>query len=421
MKNALRLLLLVLMFSGCSGSDGTAQSKTEDGSEPSETAASADAVASTTTTIASHPPELEVPPSVRADVGSSWSDAVFTTDADGDAVRVTVGEMPLGFFPTTNARGLINGFEWRPPEPGRWSVEVVATDETGLRTSEQITLIGRNPRNVDLVLAVGDGVAAGEGLDRGDLLRRNDCGRAESESYPRLAFDALRATGALADEAEIVSVACNGMSASRLRTMLLKATNASGNELAEERTSLDWAVALNPTIVTITVGAADASIADPDEVIVDGTVDPAQLADRLQTFEDELDAFTEVLISHTDAHIALTSYANATADNPRGIDGCNNECFADAMELLHEQLHAAIRSVARRLPPARVSVVDFTGLLDGHRAGDPVGLDLLRAPAHCADDDEPDESWVSNFDCINPNERGHRALADVLTETLNGL
>ncbi|MBT8208407.1 MAG: hypothetical protein KJO18_09050, partial [Acidimicrobiia bacterium] len=226
---------------------------------------------------------------------------------------------------------------------------------------------------------------------------------------------------ALADEAEIVSVACNGMSASRLRTMLLKATNASGNELAEERTSLDWAVALNPTIVTITVGAADASIADPDEVIVDGTVDPAQLADRLQTFEDELDAFTEVLISHTDAHIALTSYANATADNPRGIDGCNNECFADAMELLHEQLHAAIRSVARRLPPARVSVVDFTGLLDGHRAGDPVGLDLLRAPAHCADDDEPDESWVSNFDCINPNERGHRALADVLTETLNGL
>lgn len=419
MKNVLRLFIFVTLVVACSGSKTAPavvpdeQEQAGDGTEPVQ--------AITTTTIVRNPPELDVPSSVRADVGSSWSDAVFTSDPDGDVVRVTVGEMPLGFFPTTNARGLINGFEWRPPEPGQWSVELIATDGTGLRTAKEILLIGRNPRTVDLLLAIGDGVAAGEGLDRGDLLRRNDCGRAEKEAYPRLAFDALRASGALADDAQVISVACNGMSSAKLHTEFMIATDAEGDELFDERTTFDWAIELNPTIITITVGAADVSIADPEELIDSGVLNDGLLGERLASFEDELDAFTQVLITHTDAHIALTTYANPTADDPLGIDGCEAECFADAMSVVHEQLNMAIRSVGRRLPATRFSLIDFSGVLDGHRAGDPVGLNLLRSPAHCADDDEPDESWVSNVDCLKPNERGHRALADVTASTLASL
>lgn len=419
MKNACRGLLMLTLLIACSSTpDDDAAAPNDSNPEAAQTTST---TSSPPTTAANRPPVLEVTDTARADVGSTWSDAIIASDPDGDPVRVTVGEMPLGFFPTTTSRGLINGFEWRPPEPGQWMVELEVTDEQGLRTARQIVLIGRNPRNVDLLLSVGDGVAAGEGLDRGDLLRRNDCGRAEEEAYPRLAFDALRATGSLADEAQIVSVACNGMSAAKLHTEVMIATDAEGDELFDERTTFDWAIELNPTIITITVGAADLSIADPEELIELGVLDQEQLAERLAVFEDQLDAFTDVLVTHTDAHIALTTYANPTADDPHGIDDCEAECFADAMSMIFEQLNMAIRNVARLLPATRVSLIDFSGLLDGHRAGDPVGLDLFRSPAHCADSNEPDESWVSNVDCLNPNERGHRAMADVTATTLAAL
>jgi lysophospholipase L1-like esterase len=399
-------------------------------------------VAAPTTKAANRRPELRVPPDIRVDVDQFWSDAITTIDPDGDEVTVRILETPPGFVPSSNSMGLITGFEWQPTDAGQWTVDVVATDSEGATTLEQMTLVARYPRVGDVFVAMGDSVSAGFGRDRSDYLGPDDCWRSEDAAYPGLVFDELVALGSLDAAAEFFVVSCSGSSAPELLTKDVEATRRDGSVQGPRQPQLDWAIELNPTLITITVGANDIQFIDPQEILVDdagddaaNAIDEVALQERLDRLEDGLDATLRRIVSGTDAHVAVTTYYNPTAIDPIGVSGCRSACFGLVAELVSDRLNETIGNVARRQSADRITLVELDEAFFRHEATNGFGPDVLRefnfGPfqdlvsqftrdtfPYCSDGDGNDDTYVTRLDCAHPNDAGHQIIAEAVSQAL---
>ncbi len=394
-----------------------------------------------TTTAANRLPQIRMVPSARSEIDVRYSDAIIASDPDGDEVVVRVGTAPLGFAPIVNSRGAITGFDWRPTEPGTWDVEVTATDVEGASSMTTLRLIGRAPRPWPLVLAMGDSIAAGHGRDRSDFLGTDDCFRSERDAYATLTTDALVEAGSLAVDAEVLVLACAGATVRALGTDVIHATNRSGDRLPDDRTQMDWASSLNPTIITLTVGGQSGGFFGVESMLVpaiDGReevgLDEAALARTHGDLTHDLTRVLATLLDTTDAHIVITTYYDPTAADPIGVDGCAAECFGEAMDLMVGGLNDAILEAVDMVSSQRISIARLDGAGDVWEASNGVGPDFVRdglgplqglvdrftggSSGACADDGDPPEDLVSALDCVHPNEAGHRAIADRVTDVL---
>ena len=390
-----------------------------------------------TTTFPNRPPELRVAPIGRAEIGQRLTEPILGFDPDGDDVTVTVGEGPLGFSPTLNTRGRVTGFSWEPFEPGEWTIDVTGTDDDGAVTTVEVLLVARNPRTVDLLVAMGDSVAGGFGRDRSDFLGSDDCFRSEDSAYGLFAHLELIEVGALGEDSDALLVACAGADVTSLETDSVIATRASAEVVdGAARSQLQWAIDMNPTIVTLTVGASDLGLLNPErtEEFI-SSPDPTSDAEAFASFQEGLIDVLDVLTTSTDAHVAVTTYYDPTAAQPVGVEGCRASCFADTYGARIDELNTRIRTAVDATPDGRVSLVGLDGSNDVWEAGNATGPDQLRdglgplqglvdrvtggGGATCADDGGPVDDFVSGLDCLHPNADGHieigRAVVDVLT------
>jgi hypothetical protein len=421
-----------MMIAGCSSSPDAIGAETE-------LVSSTTIVTTTTRALA---PEIRVPQEVRAEIGRTFSDAIVVIDPNGDEPTVDIqDDLPEGFSVTENQRGRITGFEWKPTEPGEWNIEITATDPGGLRAMETLRVVGRNPRPKDLLLAMGDSVAAGFGRDRSDLVGGDECSRSEGDAYGPRAAAGLIEAGELDPDADVVVVACAAADAQSLRVRAVLATDAEGDVIGAALSQLDWATLLNPTFVTLTVGAADVQLFDIEEFlradageVASLAVDGPLLELRLEHVERTLAFILDELVQTTDAHIAMTTYYDPTAGVPVGIDGCGSVCMVDSLQLIVTSLNATIERSVDGQPADRVTLVRLDGSADVFEAGNGIGPDALREGlgpfqrfidaftggsfALCAREGEPILDLISSLDCAHPNEDGHRAIADLVLEEL---
>ena len=218
------------------------------------------------------------------------------------------------------------------------------------------------------------------------------------------------------------------------------ATRISGAVIEGSQPQLQWAAELNPTIVSVTVGADDIGLSDPTALF--GRADTGEVDLGVTELEERLDRFgvglrrvLDTLITKTDAHVALTTYYDPTADDPVGIDGCSGTCFAAAMGDVIEALNDRLRVVAADQPASRVTLVELDDAFAGARAPNGFGPDLVReldlgpfggvvdrftggTSAYCADGDGPEETLVSRLDCRHPNDGGHAVVAERVARAL---
>ena len=392
---------------------------------------------STTTTseAPNRPPELRVAPVGRAEIGQRLAEPILAFDPDGDDVVVTTTDGPLGFSPTLNSRGRVTGFEWEPLEPGEWIVEVTGTDPDGATTSTEVLLVARNSRSIDMVLAMGDSIAAGFGRDRSDFLGVDECFRSEESAYGLQAHDALIDVGALETGAEAVLVACAGATTGALMGSPVTATDAEGQPRdGPIRSQLQWAIDLNPTIVTLTIGISDVGLFDADGLMDIAEPESSDALSRQSTMRTNLEATLGELVTATDAHIAITTYYDPTASTPNGIDGCEGECFGAAFADRLQGLNAAIIDITGRYPEGRVSLIRLDGANDVWEAGNATGPDVLRdglgplqglvdqftggGVATCSRDGDPSRDLISGLDCVHPNAEGHMEIGRLVVDAL---
>lgn len=433
-------VVLALLLGACSSSDGGQSALADEESSDQGTVVAS--TGSTTTTIPPGPPEVRVPESTFALVGQPTSEAVVVTDPNNDdvVVRLLADDVP-GLIPITNVRGRIIGFDWEPTEAGEWTVEVTATDPGGLVGTSAVRLIARHESSVDMFLALGDSIAAGFGRDRSDFTGADGCFRSEADSYGALSFADLVEAGALSAGAELVITACAGVETGDLVTRPTSATNGDGAVVGDDLPQLERATLLNPTIVTLTVGATEVGLYDLEDFLLpdagqdpDQAVDEAELSRRTERIREQLTAAFDHLITTTSAHIVLTTAFNPVAANPIGVEGCTGPCMVAASDRVTDALNEVLIDVASNQRDGRVSIARLDGDADVWEAPNGLGLDALRdglgplqgvvdnftggATALCADDGGVDDPLISSLDCAHPNGDGHRAIADVVTRVL---
>ncbi len=447
MNSQLRLWLIMLAFAmlaaACTSTDATGQSEPGDEVSSGEaTATETTTSTTTTTTIPAQPPNVRMPEMAFAVVGQQVSEAVIVTDPNDDEVVIRAfGDGVPGFSPVTNVRGGIIGFEWEPTEAGEWEVEMTATDTGGLVGSATVQLVAHHEPSVDMLFAMGDSVAAGFGRDRSDFAGSDDCFRSEGDTYSALAFDSLIEAGALGAQSELVIVACAAAGASDLATLETSATNRDGDVVGDPLPQLERATLLNPTIVTLTVGASDVGLFDLENFLrADSGQDPAAAVDaveldrRISTIRADLTNALDILMRTTSTHVVLTTAFNPVASEPIGVDGCTGDCMVAASDRIVNDLNAMLLDVVAGQREGRVSVARLDGEADVFEAPNGLGVDALRdglgpfqgivdnftggATALCADDGGVDDALVSALDCAHPNEDGHRAIADIVAMVL---
>lgn len=384
---------------------------------------------STTTTQANRPPEFRELAVARAELGQTWSDAIVATDPDGDAVVVRMGEAPLGFSPVLSARGVITGFEWQPREPGQWTVDLEATDPSGATTNATLELVARASRETSLVLSLGDSIAAGFGRDRSDFLGTDDCFRSEADTYAVFATELLVEAGALDDDTEVQLAGCRDATVESLDNITVQATDAGGDARGEPATQLQMARALNPTIITLTIGGATGGLFDVESLFVPSTADNSEphidedaLAAAQQIIDEGLRDVLAELLRTTDAHVAVTTYYDPTAQDPVGVEGCRASCFTESMRRVVDALNASIVGAADAVSEDRISIVRLDGEVDVWEAAGGFGPGFLRdrfgSSATCADRGDPERALVSTLDCIHPNTEGHQEIGELVAATL---
>ena len=379
----------------------------------------------TTTQPPNQPPDLHVDSFVWT-VGERLEARLSVGDPDGYVTRIAWHRPPPGFG---SPGGADDSFSWTPPVAGTWAGQVTATDDDGATTTSYVTFIARHPYRQNVLVALGDSVAAGFGLDLTDALLGDPCWRAPGAGYPKGVMDRLVEEGRVpfAGEARVVLAACAGSSTVDVWATPTWWPPGAPEDLGEPGWSqLDWAVHLNPRYVTLTVGANDMGVVDLS-VFEGGELDRSELDRRLDAVAGGVGYLLDELVARTDARIALTNYYNPTATEPTGLGGCRGECFAEQAAQVHEALNEALVGAAAR-HDARVQLVDVASLFEGHEAGDALGPDWLRDPietflgvqvrAYCSQDDPPG-SWVSSFDCIHPNGDGMAAIAEAVAEALS--
>ena len=331
---------------------------------------------------------------------------------------------PDGAWSSNRGRVLI----WRPEADalGRHRIEATVNGRTDTTVVDVLA-----PRSAGLVLAMGDSIASGQGLELGDYFGRDECNRDDDRggAWTRRVFDELAAEGRATDFA---MVACGGA-----RTADLWTDDVDGGPRSvstDDMTQLEWAVATNPDLVLLTIGANDLRFDKPQAFFDDdGDFDLALAERRVQTAEENLDHILDTLVRQTSARIVVTTVHNPTSLTPHGVPGCTGECFYDVTAFVVEELRAAITR-AGSAHPRRVSVVDVSDALDGHGAPNGRGLDSLRAGSgwfasrlpiptqgvhpYCQKGHAEHDTWINAADCVHPNGEGHQAYADRVSAAL---
>jgi lysophospholipase L1-like esterase len=374
-------------------------------------------------------PEIRVPAELRVVIGDRLERRFDGSDADGGGLRWAAEGLPPG------ARLMPDGrLTWSPTlhQAGTWTVEVSATDAEGRSATAGVRLRGRHTHRPTLYVALGDSVASGHGLDWRAYLGRDPCWRDDAASYPARLLDQAQDAGATIEV--LVLVACSGHDAADLLQRPVDGSVDLGDGRGA-RPQVDWAVAANPALVTVTVGANDLGFDSPERAVTaDGDLDQGYVRERLARIEAGLAPALARLVEATDASIIVTTYHDPTAQRPHGVDGCRQGCFRAITQEVVTQLNGLIEEISGRFPADRVAVADVAVAFAGRGAPNGRGLDALRgwdAPswvpspltwasgihAYCAVG-QPDgpPSYVSSVDCVHPNRAGARAYAQVVLE-----
>ena len=192
-----------LAATGCPGNDAGG------GSGPGDTSAGTTDAPTTTTLPPNRPPVIAVDSFVWA-VGERLDARLSVGDPDGTVTRIVWHRPPPGFG---HPGGADTSFSWTPPVAGTWRGEVTATDDGGATATAEVAFVSRHPRRQYTLVALGDSVAAGFGLDLTDALLGDPCWRAPRAAYPSLVMDRLVEAGKVpAGEAQVVLAACSGSS-----------------------------------------------------------------------------------------------------------------------------------------------------------------------------------------------------------------
>ncbi|MFN3215244.1 MAG: GDSL-type esterase/lipase family protein [Acidimicrobiales bacterium] len=361
---------------------------------------------------------------VTATVGEPAAIVIDVSDAGGDVEVVAtefVGEPP----------GVVDG-TWIPETAGTWDATILVTDDLGRIGEHPVRFSARHPASPDTLVAIGDSVASGHGLQARDYLGGDPCFRSD-DGYPNLVAQGLIERGVFAETGAAVVVACSGAGVADVTTALV--TGGSPDWAPPgigALTQIDWAVRANPAVVTVTVGINDIGFVEPAGLIVDGRLDEEVFDARVSAMADGLGAIVARLVGETDADIVVTGYYNPAAARPQGIEGCELECFRTVAGQAVERVDGAILTALPDDPRVRfVSLAERfadhgapNGLgLDSARAGEGVLGELFGGPfvgtqAYCARGETVGESWINALDCVHPDDEGHRQIAAAVLEAL---
>lgn len=376
------------------------------------------------------PPDLTVPAEVRVLVDEQLRLELDATDPEGAEVTWSATGLPDGA--ALDPGGVLRWVPG-PADVGTHHVQMAASDPEGASRRTGVRLLVRHEPRPGLLVALGDSVASGHGLDWRHWLGRDPCWRDERAAYPALV---LADRGDLTD---LALVACSGHRAAHLHSRDLAGVGPLAGD-DRPRSQVEWAVTANPGVVTVTVGANDLDFARPAEAVTaEGELDDAHLAARLDRVEVELARNLRRLVEATDSRIVVTNYHDPTAPRPHGVPGCRDECFAAAAAEAVGRLNGRIADVAGRFPPDRVVLADVADAFAGRGAPNGRGPDVLRgldAPSwvpgvltwasgvhpYCARGRAADhQTLVSAADCVHPNRAGARAYADAVLDALEAL
>ena len=375
------------------------------------------------------PPEILDAP-IRATVGDSTTQAV-ATDVDSNIAEVRILEGPDGL--TIDGENL----RYIPLTAQSEIARIEVTDTQGLTTTGEVTLLGRFRGHPQALVALGDSVPSGHGLDLQDYLGGDRCWRA-SNSFPRRAFDALNVEGVFpAGQGEFALLACSGADVDDLYEQEVTGGFSNVTPASGTRSQLDWTIRSNPRFVTMTIGANDTGFVGPDQLFLDDgvTLDRAQVDRRMAVIRRDLSFVIEELVAKTDATIFVTNYYNPTAENPQGIPTCRLDCFRQYADEVLGRMNDVIEEVARSSSLERVVFVDFETPFVGKGAPNGLGPDGFREGGfgiigdllagqvedvhpYCARGETVGDSWVSSIDCVHPDERGTAELAVILTNAI---
>ena len=298
-------------------------------------------------------------------------------------------------------------------------------------------LLGRFPGHPQALVAMGDSVPAGHGLDLLDYLGGDLCWRS-SNSFPRRVFDMLNAEGVFpAGQGEFALLACSGADVDDLYEREVSGGFSDITPASGTRSQLDWTVRSNPRFVTITIGANDTGFVGPDQLFLDDgvTLDRPQVDRRMAVIEADLTFVLDEILAKTDATIFITNYYNPTAESPQGIPTCRRECFKVKADEVLGRMNDVIEHVAVGFDPDRVVFVDFETPFVGKGAPNGLGPDGFREGGfgvigdllagqvedvhpYCARGETVGASWVSAVDCVHPDERGTAELAAILVNAI---
>lgn len=378
-----------------------------------------------TPTVAPTPVPLVVEvDDVIATVGEPATIVIDVSDADGDLEVVAtefVGEPP----------GVVDG-TWIPEAAGTWDATVRVTDDLGRIGEHPVRFRARHPASPDTLVAIGDSVASGHGLQARDYLGGDPCFRSD-EGYPSLVAQGLIERGVFAETGAAFVVACSGAGVADVTTAPVTGGSPDWAPAGVDAlTQIDWAVRANPAVVTITVGINDIGFVEPAGLIVDGRLDEVAFDARVAAMTDALGALVARIVAETDADIVVTGYYNPAAARPQGIEGCELECFRTVAGQAVGRVDAAMVSALPDDPRVRfVTLVDRfadhgapNGLgLDSARAGEGVLGEVFGGPfvgtqAYCARGDTIGESWLNTLDCVHPDGEGHRQIAAAVLDAL---
>ncbi len=369
---------------------------------------------------------------IRMTVGDSL-EIIIATDPDGTVEDVEVIDAPAGVTAQATDR-----VRFAPPAAGTWVVTVQATDSQGLSTIGEVALTARYDSHPQALIALGDSVASGHGLDLADYLNPDPCWRAPN-SYPRRVFNQLDAAGVFPPGAgEFALIACSGHDVDDLWQQDIGGGFRNTAPESGRQPQLEWAVRSNPRFITMTIGANDTGFVGPAQLFLDdgSTLDRDQVGRRMAVIRRDLTTALGRLVAETDATVFVTDYYNPVAERPQGTASCRLECFRQAADEVVGAMNDVIRDVAESYPSDRVVFVDIASAFVGKGAPNGIGLDSSRedgfgilgdligagqiADVHpyCARGETVGASWINALDCVHPDERGTQEMADLVTAAI---
>lgn len=357
----------------------------------------------------------------------------LAVDPDGELVSLEIIDGP-DELSTVAIDGVDQTLIYKSDTPQTQIAKISVTDDQGLSAVGVVTFKARYKGHPNALIALGDSVASGHGLELADYLGGDPCFRSAT-SYPRRTFNALIAAGLLDPaKAEFALLACSGHDTKDLYERQVTGGFSNITPPSGMRTQLDWAIRSNPQMVTITIGANDTGFIRPRRLFKAGTgeLDTENLRIRMETIETDLDKTLAALTSKTDATIFVTNYYNPTSPTPHGVANCRGQCFVQAAQTVVNELNSTIERAVSKYDSDRVKYVDISTAFEGKGASNGLGSDELREEGfgsigglviardiqgvhpYCQKGHDTRESWINIIDCVHPDEIGTSEIARIV-------